>query len=55
VKEYGPSIIIKVNSRSDTLVTRINNYWLENWWLNHLCLNLNNQNHRQNVQLLKIK
>lgn len=26
VKEYGPSIIIKVNSRSDTLVTRINNY-----------------------------
>lgn len=26
VKEYGPSIIIKANSRSDTLVTRINNY-----------------------------
>lgn len=26
IKEYGPSIIIKVNSRSDTLVTRINNY-----------------------------
>jgi hypothetical protein len=26
VKEYGPSIIIKANSRTDTLVTRINNY-----------------------------
>jgi hypothetical protein len=26
IKEYGPSIIIKVNLRTDTLVTRINNY-----------------------------
>jgi hypothetical protein len=26
IKEYGPSLIIKVNSRSDTLVARINNY-----------------------------
>lgn len=26
VKEYGPSLIIKANSRSDTLVARINNY-----------------------------